>query len=154
VAADGGVAEGAHGLAAFVGLVAVWDVGREMQGVAFAQLLFASLRAERERPVEADHEFLGAGGVGVAGVDPRRVQAHLEDLEPAVAAVDVDQAAVDAGFERVPLAVAAANQMAGDRVVLGERVQPRATNHKANDTPMAQLRAAASRVPRDARNRR
>src|SRR5215216_2708720 len=114
MAADGGVAERAQSDAALVRPIAVGHVGREMQGVALAQSLLAALGAEPERSVEADHDLLGAWPVRLADVASARVETDLEQLEPAIAPVHVDQAAVDARLERIPVAVAAANEMVAD----------------------------------------
>jgi hypothetical protein len=77
----------------------VRDVGGEVRGVPAAEPDFAALRADGERPGQADDEFLGAGRVGRAGVPDSCLEADLEELEAAIAAVDVDQPTADPGRE-------------------------------------------------------
>jgi hypothetical protein len=99
----------------------VRDIGGEVQRIAFAQLLFVSLGAQDQRPPQADHELLRAGGMSGACVAHAGLQADLECLEAAIAAVDVEQATAHARLEGEPLAIGAADEVAADGAVLGEQ---------------------------------
>jgi hypothetical protein len=121
VSANRRVGEDAQRQAALAGSVGVWNVGGEVQRIAAVEPLLVSLWADSQCPVEGNHEFFGPGGVCPAGVVRVRVHAYLEGFDTAVAAVDIKQAAGYPRLEGNPLAVAAADQAAVDRLVLAEQ---------------------------------
>src|SRR5215211_1700784 len=134
VAANRRGAEDAQGQAAIARSIGVWKVGGEMECVAAVKALLVSLRADGERPVQANHEFLGTGGVSPARVVRAWVHAYLECFDTAVAAVRVQQPARYSRLERDPLAIGAADQAAVEGLVLGEQ-RANGDVERASDAP-------------------